>query len=134
MDERAWQPLIDAATEARGHARAILTRYPVGAALLFEGGEVVAGANVEFYLAGLSLCAERVAVASAVSRGLLSPVALAVVTGDSPPAAPCGVCRQMFLELVPEGSDLPMLLLGPDGARRETSLSVLTPEAFRAPG
>jgi cytidine deaminase len=89
---------------------------------------------VELYLAGLAVCAGRVAVAGAVSRGLRARVARAVVTGESRPGAPCGVCRQLYLEQVPEGSDLPMLLLGPDGARRETSLSVLTPEAFRAPG
>lgn len=129
-----WQPLVDAATEARAHARAILTDYPVGAALLFADGEIVAGANVEFYLAGLSLCAERVAVAASVSRGLGHPVALAVVTGDAPPAAPCGVCRQMFLELVDAERDLPILLVGASSERRETLLSALTPEAFRRPG
>lgn len=126
-----WDTLIAAAAEARGNARAILTGYSVGAAILYDGGEVASGCNVEFDLAGLSLCAERVAVACGVARGLGPPRALAVITGDSPPAAPCGVCRQMLVELVAAGEDLPILLVNPAGERREVTLLEIYPHSFR---
>jgi cytidine deaminase len=126
-----WETLIAAAAEARGRARAILTGYSVGAAILYDDEVVVAGCNLEFDLAGLSLCAERVAVACGVARGLGPPRALAVVTTDSPPAAPCGVCRQMLVELLPAGDDLPILLANPAGERREFTLLEIYPHSFR---
>jgi len=126
-----WEALIAAAAEARGRARAILTGYSVGAAVLYDGGEVAAGCNVEFDLAGLSLCAERVAVAGGVVRALGPPQALVVVTGDSPPAAPCGVCRQMLVELLAPGEDLPILLANPAGERRQVTLLEIYPHSFR---
>lgn len=122
-----WQPLIDAAVEARERAYAPYSGYRVGAALRVGDGRVFAGANVENGLPALGVCAERAAVAAAASAGARNFVALAVVTGSSPPAAPCGLCRQTLVEFV---SDLPILLANEQGERQEIRLTDLLPRPF----
>lgn len=125
-----FTPLAAAARTARERAHAPYSGYRVGAALAFEDGTIVAGCNVENRLLGLSVCAERVAMTSAVVQGHERPVALVVITASEPPAAPCGLCRETLAEFV---DDLPILLLGGDGSRRETSLSELLPLRFELP-
>jgi cytidine deaminase len=126
-----WEPLVAAAVAARERAYAPYSGFPVGAAVLMEDGSVYAGANVENGIPALSLCAERTALAAAASAGKRQPQALAVVTETSPPARPCGVCRQTLAELA---LDLPILVLNPQGEREETSLAELLPQPFRFRG
>ena len=127
-----WDALIAAATAARANAYAPYSRFPVGAALLMEDGSIRAGANVENCIPALSVCAERNALTAAISAGLLEPRALAVITDTSPPARPCGLCRQTLAEFA---EDLPILLTNPQGEREETTLSRLLPDRFYlAPG
>jgi cytidine deaminase len=125
-----WEPLIAAAREAAGRAYAPYSRFPVGAALLMEDGSIVAGCNVENRSYGLTVCAERTAIGAAVARGLRRPQALAVVTTSAPPSAPCGMCRESLREFA---SDLPVMLVNPDGGRIETSLAALLPFPFELP-
>jgi len=126
-----WEPLIAAARQAAARAHAPYSRFAVGAALLMEDGTVVAGCNVENRSYGLTMCAERTAIGAAVSRGLTSPRALAVVTTTAPPSAPCGMCRETLREFA---EDLPILLVNPDGRRVETTLAELLPFPFELPG
>jgi len=126
-----WEPLIAAATAARAKAYAPYSRFLVGAAVLMEDGSIHAGANVENCIPSLAVCAERNAIAAAVSAGLRSPRALAVVTEMSPPARPCGPCRQTLAEFA---RDLPILVVNPGGEREETSLAELLPYPFSLPG
>jgi cytidine deaminase len=123
-----WEPLIAAATAARARAYAPYSKFPVGAAVLMEDGSVFAGANVENGIPALSICAERTALAAATSAGKRSPRALVVITETSPPARPCGLCRQALAELA---QDLPILVVNPEGEREETSLVKLLPQPFR---
>jgi cytidine deaminase len=125
-----WEPLIAAAREAAARAHAPYSRFPVGAALLMEDGSIVAGCNVENRSYGLTMCAERTAIGAAVARGLTRPRALAVTTTSAPPSAPCGMCRETLREFA---SDLPVLLVNPDGERVETSLAALLPLPFELP-
>jgi cytidine deaminase len=126
-----WEPLIAAATAARANAYAPYSRFAVGAAVLMEDGSIHTGANVENCIPSLSICAERNAVATAASAGLRSPRALAVVTEMSPPARPCGLCRQALAEFA---RDLPILVVNPAGEREESSLAELLPYPFSLPG
>jgi len=126
-----WEPLIAAATAARARAYAPYSRFTVGAAVLMEDGSIHAGANVENCIPSLAVCAERNAVTAAVSAGLRSPRALAVVTDMNPPARPCGLCRQTLAEFA---RDLPILVVNPGGEREETSLVELLPYPFSLPG
>lgn len=123
-----WEPLTAAARQARQGAYAPHSGYRVGAALLTADGEIHTGANVENGLLGLSICAERVAVAAAVNAGSRDFRALAVATGSNPPATPCGLCRQTLVEFT---RDLPVVCVNEAGGRHETSLAELFPHAFR---
>ena len=123
-----WQPLIDAALWAHAHAYAPYSRYEVGAAILMEDGSIHAAANVENGIPALSTCAERNAMAAAASAGLRRPQAVAVVTRSSPPARPCGLCRQTLTEFA---DDLPILCVNLQGEREETTLAELFPQRFK---
>jgi cytidine deaminase len=121
--------LLEAARRVRAHAHAPYSSYAVGAAVRGASGRVYAGANVENASYGLALCAERSAVAAAVAAGEKTITACAVVTSTSPPAAPCGMCRQVLAEFGPD--ELPLALLNERGEREDTTLGQLLPRAFR---
>ena len=86
------------ARSARRRAHAPFSRFKVGAALRTREGEVVTGCNIENATYGLTLCAERVAVFKAVSEGLRTFDAIAIVADSKRPTAPCGPCRQILWE------------------------------------
>ncbi len=123
-----WEPLIAAASAARANSYSPYSRFPVGSALLMEDGSIFAGTNVENTIPSLAVCAERNAMTAAVSAGRRRPVALAVVTESSPPAYPCGLCRQTLSEFA---DDLPILVCNDKGEQEETRLSELLPQRFK---
>jgi cytidine deaminase len=93
-----YMNLLQRAREARKFSYSPYSKFPVGAALLFEDGETVTGCNVENCSYGLSLCAERNAMAAAAASGNLTPVAIAIVGEEGNPCFPCGACRQFLIE------------------------------------
>ncbi|MHB8618333.1 MAG: cytidine deaminase [Chloroflexota bacterium] len=95
LDERV---LIEAATRARQQAYAPYSHYQVGAAVMTAGGLIVAGCNVENASYGLTVCAERNAIFTAIASGHRIIEALAVVTDADEPGMPCGACRQVIQE------------------------------------
>jgi cytidine deaminase len=125
-----WKALIEAAERARANAYAPYSQYQVGAAILTADGRIFAGCNVENATYGLTLCAERSAVAQLIASGARDMVALAVVTRGPDPGPPCGLCRQTLSEFA---TDLPIgLALPGDSAPRVVKpLSELFPEPFR---
>lgn len=88
--------LLDCARRARERAYAPVSSYRVGAALRCPDGVIVEGCNVEHVVLGETVCAEKVAIVKAVSDGRTRFDAVAVCTDDTPPATPCGSCRQML--------------------------------------
>lgn len=123
----AGRSLTQAARAARRNAYAPYSGFRVGAAVL-AGGRVYAGANVENASYGLTLCAERSAVAAAAGAGARRIDAVAVASGTAEPTPPCGMCLQTLAEFA--GPSLPVALLGARGARVETTLGELLPRAF----
>ncbi len=119
--------LAGAARRARARAYAPYSRFRVGAAVR-AGGRVFEGANVENASYGLTVCAERVAVATAVAAGARQVTAVAVASGTVPPTPPCGMCLQVLAEF--GGPGMPVTLAGARGARVETTLGDLLPTAF----
>ena len=126
-----WDPLVAAAAAIREHAYAPYSGFAVGAAVRTEDGGLFVGCNVENRSFGISLCAERSALAAAVGSGARRVVAAAVFADADPLATPCGLCRESLAEFGDE--DLPILLAAPDGRRRETRLGALLPDPFRLP-
>ena len=126
-----WNELTRAATEVRERAYAPYSRYHVGAAILGGSGRIYAGCNVENASYGLSLCAERSAIAQMIAAGEKDPRACVVITPGPIIGTPCGMCRQTLAEFA---ADLPILLCVADGAVApvETSIAELLPDAFGA--
>ena len=124
---KAFPELVRAARDVRRRAYAPYSRFSVGAAVL-AGGKVHAGANVDNASYGLTICAERAAVAAAVAAGARRLDAVAVASGTVTPTPPCGMCLQTLAEL--GRPSLPVVLVGARGARVETTLGELLPRAF----
>jgi cytidine deaminase len=97
-NEIPWERLLDLAWETRERAHAPYSNFQVGAALLAADGRVFTGCNVENLSYGLTICAERVAIGSAIAAGAREFLALAVVADTTEPISPCGACRQVMAE------------------------------------
>lgn len=119
-------PLLAAARAARARAYCPYSGFAVGAALEAADGRVFTGCNVENASFGLTLCAERAALAAAVNGGAREFRRLVVVAETASGIAPCGACRQALAEF---GTGLAVEGVGPSGARRWT-LAELLPDGF----
>lgn len=123
----AEQELCKAALDQRLQAYAPYSHFSVGAALRCEQGEVFVGCNVENASFGLTVCAERHAVAAAVSAGQQKFKQMAIASDMQAPASPCGACRQVLNEFAPQ---LEILLVNIDGVVERTRLDLLLPRSF----
>jgi len=121
------ETLMDKAKEATENSYAPYSRFRVGAALLCKNGEIIQGVNIENRSFGLTICAERSAVAAALTRGLKDFEAIAVYCPDADyPVSPCGACRQVLSEFA--GKDFPIYFEGGKGGRVLRKMSELLPD------
>ncbi|MDD3680306.1 MULTISPECIES: cytidine deaminase [unclassified Mesotoga] len=120
-DTSEEKALIQKAIEAKDRSYSPYSEFPVGAALLTEEGEVFVGTNVENGSYGLSICAERAAIVSAVSRGYRRFRSIAVVSDQKEPTSPCGACRQFMVEF----GDFEVILVGSERILRTSTYELL---------
>lgn len=121
--------LLEAAREVRKHSYSPYSEYRVGAAILGENGKVYSGCNIENVSYGLTICAERAAIAQMVSDGCYSILAVAVVTKDG--GSPCGMCRQVILEFTKDGST-PVFCSDEQDLVVRFTIDELIPHGFRS--
>ena len=129
ITDKDRERLIEAARKAMQHAHAPYSKFKVGAALLTAKGEVFSGCNVENASYGLTNCAERTAIFSAVAQsgpGLMIDL-IAVVNDQGVPCSPCGACRQVIYEF---GANALVLFPSASGWK-EIPITHLLPEGFR---
>ena len=111
------------------NAHAPYSKFRVGAAILLSNGKIFSGCNVENASYGMTNCAERTAIFSAVAQ--LGPKidiqAVSVVNDQGVPCSPCGACRQVIYEF---GPDATIFFQGADGPKR-AHITELLPEGFR---
>lgn len=121
------QELINQAIAASKKAYAPYSNFCVGAALLLESGEIIQGCNIENASFGLTNCAERTALFTAIAAGHKKFSKLAIYVDRKQFTAPCGACRQVIHELAP---DIEILLVNNQGEIKRTSDSELLPLSF----
>ena len=119
-----FEALVEAAWQARERAYAPYSEFTVGASLLAADGRIFRGCNVENLSYGLTICAERVAIGTAIAAGARDFVAMAVVAETAVPVSPCGACRQVMVEF-----GVPKVLLANRTERLEFTLEELLPRA-----
>jgi cytidine deaminase len=124
-----WVELEKAARQVMNQAYAPYSDFRVGAALRGTDGSISIGCNVENASFPAGLCAERAAVAGAVTRGVRQFTHLVIATEADTPTPPCGMCRQMFVEFDATG-ELEILSVTRDGARAQWRLNDLAPSPF----
>ena len=127
------QHLLVAAKAAALATYSPYSNFAVGAALMTANGTIVCGCNVENISYGLTNCAERSALFSAISQGAQprSFKAMAVYAPKVELISPCGACRQVLLELM--APDALIVCQGSDpAATRVWTLDQLLPGAFNA--
>ena len=120
--------LIAKAKEAMERAYAPYSHFKVGAALLAADGTVFTGCNVENATYGAAICAERTAVTKAVSEGYRTFLKIAITASSGAYTPPCGICRQVLYEFMPEGE---VVLWSETEGERVFRLDALLPFGFR---
>lgn len=119
------QEMVDSAWEALQNAYVPYSKYRVGACVKAQDGKLYKGCNVENASFGMTICAERNAITSAVTEGMKGIQAVAIVIEHGLPS-PCGACRQFMREFA---KDMKVILASHDGVQI-TSLSALLPNSF----
>ena len=111
------------------NAYAPFSNFKVGAAILTARGDIFVGCNVENSSYGMTNCAERTAIFSAVAaKGpKLEILAVAVVNAQGAPCSPCGACRQVIYEFGPDAT----ILYQDQHGDAESHITELLPEGFR---
>jgi cytidine deaminase len=121
--------LVAAATKVMKNAHAPYSKFRVGSAILLTNGKMFSGCNVENASYGLTNCAERTAIFSAVAQ--LGPKieirAVAVTNDQGVPCSPCGACRQVIYEF---GPDATIFFQGASGPK-QAHITELLPQGFR---
>jgi cytidine deaminase len=129
LTAREVQKLMRSAKHVMKNAHAPYSHFRVGAAILLTNGKVFLGCNVENASYGMTNCAERTAIFSAVAE--LGPKieirAVAVANAQAVPCSPCGACRQVIYEF---GPDATIYFQGAKGLK-QAHITELLPEGFR---
>lgn len=129
ITEQQRKSLLRAAKAAMKNAYAPYSKFRVGAAILTNSGKVFSGCNVENASYGMTNCAERTAIFSAVAElgPKLEVDAVAVVNDQNAPCSPCGACRQVIYEF---GPDALVFFQNAEGDQ-QAHITKLLPEGFR---
>lgn len=123
-----YEELIKLAKEASKKAYAPYSKFPVGACVLAESGNVYCGCNFENASYGLTICAERNAIGTAIANGERKIKAVAIYSPNMQNCTPCGACRQVIAEFqAADGLDVITLC---DDVIRVRTISELLPEGF----
>lgn len=132
ISETQQRSLLEAAQKVSERAYAPFSKFFVGAAILTSDGKVYVGCNVENSSYGMTNCAERTAIFTAIAdgagEGKLDIKAVAVVNRDGVPCAPCGACRQVIYEFGPKAV---VIYRSAQGNIAQTPITDLLPEGFR---
>ncbi len=128
MKDEIKEKLFVKAKEAQKNAYVPYSEFPLGAAVLTEDGSIYNGANIENSAYGLTNCAERSAIFSAVSAGNKKIEALLLLSSTENPVTPCGACRQVINEFA--DGEIEIVMMTEQGKELSKSNQELLPGAF----
>lgn len=128
MQKTPPKELVAVALEALDETYTPYSHFPVGAALLTASGDIFKGVNIENVSFGLTNCAERTAIFSAVAAGHRRFEGLVISGRTNEPIAPCGACRQVMVEFF--APEMPIWLINDAGKTVQTNIANLMPGAF----
>ena len=126
----APQQLVEVALGALNQTYTPYSHFPVGAALLTDDDTIFKGVNIENVSFGLTNCAERTAIFSAIAAGYKQFKGLVIAGRTDEPIAPCGACRQVMVEFFEP--DMPIWLINDAGKEIQTTIAALMPGSFNA--
>ena len=124
-----YRELLDKAKEVSQNAYVPYSKFKVGACVLTEDGSTFSGCNFENASYGLTICAERNAIGTAIANGHTKLKAIAIYSPNEDNCVPCGACRQVMTEFL-AGNDLD-IITEVNGEAKVYKLSYLMPESFK---
>jgi cytidine deaminase len=119
--------LLNAAARAMKNAYAPYSNFPVGAAVYTKSGKIYSGCNMENASLGLTICAERAAIAQAICAGEREFEAIAIISETANYCRPCGACRQVIAEF---GESILVLMANNKKEYQVASINLLLPSSF----
>ncbi len=122
-----YNELLEKAKQASESAYAPYSKFKVGACVLTENNKIYTGCNFENSSFGLTICAERNAIGSAIADGERKLTAVAIYSPNEKHCYPCGACRQVMTEFASENLDI--ITEGDDGLEI-TKFSEIFPKGF----
>lgn len=129
LSEKEILELIEEAIVVSKYAYVVYSHFPVGAVLIDENGRKFKGVNMENSSFGLSLCAERNAISTAVTEGMKEMKVIVVTGNTEDPISPCGACRQVMSEFA--GKDTIIVLSNYKKDYKVYTMDELLPYSFK---
>ena len=124
------EELLNIAKEVSKNSYSPYSKFPVGACVLYENGNTYSGCNIENSSYGLSLCAERNAISTAIASGETSNILkIAIYSPKSSKCYPCGACRQ-WLQEFEKGQNIQIILEGENNELLVYGINELLPYSF----
>lgn len=124
-----YDTLLKNAQEASKNAYSKYSNFSVGACVLAGSGETYVGCNVENASYGLTICAERNAIANAIANGERTILAVAIFSPNMENCVPCGACRQVIAEF--QGDREIKIITQVEGKFKVYNFNTLFPEVFK---
>lgn len=124
------EELFKAALKIRDNSHSPYSQYKVASAVKMDDGNIYTGINVENCSYGATICAERSAICTAISAGAKKIESIVIVTNNTPPGPPCGMCMQVISEFADK--DTQVHLANTDGVQKTLAFSELMPIQFSA--
>lgn len=124
-----YEELMQKAIEVSKNSYSPYSKFAVGACALMDDGSTYTGCNFENSSYGMTICAERNAIGSAIADGKRTIKAIAIYSPNEDNCAPCGACRQVMQEFCKKGEDVDVILKN-NNELRVIKLSQLLPESF----
>lgn len=127
-----YEKLLQKAKTASEKAYCPYSKFNVGACVLYENGMEYTGCNVENASYGLSLCAERNAISSALAQGEKTKIkAVAIYSPNQKRCLPCGACRQWICEFAQDENETKIILEDDDNKILVLNLADIFPYGFK---